>query len=331
MLNFKAILLTMLNRIQSILNTWYNFSTYIYVKYLIMKNFIALFVCVLLVGNLFSQEEITVQLKEKKFYDSEAIAFIVEIPQAEYKSVLKAWTKYLKNNLKEKVIVENGEVSILKKFLPKIANDSIDIHSYVKEYAGHIVLAASFKLKGQYISKQSTEEVFYPTKNYVRNFAIEQYKKAVKKELKEEQKKYDKFDYDLKLLLKANDVLQDANKQAKRDILKNKDLITLNEMDQSSKVLQIQSQKELIYKLVNSVGNEQKDAKKILKQIELDFKKLQNKKSILFNKIDVLESKIRLNNRNIEENEKQQRFLKLDKDDQEYIVKKIEKKLGRIK
>ncbi len=125
--------------------------------------------------------------------------------------------------------------------------------------------------------------------------------------------------------------LEKALKQAKRDILKNKDLITLNEMDQSSKVLQIQTQKELIYRLVNSPKEEQKDAKKVLKKIELDFKQLQNKKNVLHGKIDNFQSEIRENDRNLETNEKEQKFLKLDKEDQEYRVRKTIKKLERIK
>lgn len=285
----------------------------------------------MLFGNVLAQEDIRVLLKDKKFYDEKATAFVVEIPQAEYNAVLKSWTKYLKENPKEKVIVENAEVSIAKKFIPKIANDSLDINSYVKEYDGHIVLAVSFNLRGEYISDRSDEEIFYPTKNYVRDFAVEQYQNAVKDELKEETKKYEKMESDLNSLIHANDNYIDIIKQAKREILTNKDLITLNEMDQSSKVLQIQTQKEIVYRLVNTPGDEQKEAKKNLKKIEGDFTKMQNKSKTYHNKILSLETKIRQNNRNIENNEKEQKFIKLDKDDQEYMVRKIQKKLDRIK
>ena len=144
-----------------------------------MKHSIAIFISFLLLGNISAQEDIRVLLKDKKFFDEEATAFVVEIPQAEYNTVLKSWTKHLKNSPKEKVLVENAEVAINKKFIPKIANDSLDINSYVKEYDGHIVLAVSFKMRDHYISEDSDEEVFYPAKNYVRNFAVEQYKKAV--------------------------------------------------------------------------------------------------------------------------------------------------------
>lgn len=295
-----------------------------------MKKSILIIFSLIFTITTFSQEDIRVKLKDKKFYNSKATAFVVEIPQAEYKTVLKQWSKYLKNNPKEKVIIENGEIFIKNKFLPKIANDSIDIHSYIKEYAGHIVLAASFKLKGKYITDDSAEEIYYPTKNYVRQFAVQQYKKAVESELKEEQSRYAKLEQAYNALIHSNDGFQDNIKQAKQDILDNKDQITLNEMDQSSKVLQIQTQKEVVYRLVNTPGDEQKEAKKVLKKIEADFKKIQNKNSTLHNKIVNLESKIRDNKRNIENNEKEQKFLKLDKEDQEYIVRKIQKKIDRI-
>lgn len=296
-----------------------------------MKNILLLILSILTINIAFSQEDIKVQLKQKKFYNNEASAFVVEIPQANYKTVVKNWTKYLKNNHKEKVVSENGEVYIKNKFLPKIANDSIDINSYVKEYDGHIVLAVSFLLKGNYISNESEEEVFFPTKNYVRSFAVEQYIKAVKDELKDENNKYSKLESELNSLIQTNDKLVDGIKKNKLDILNSRDLIALNEMDMSSKVLQIQTQKEIVYKLINTPGDEQKKAKKILKNIESDFKKLQNKNKSLHKKIVSLEGKIRKYNRDIKNNEKEQKFLSLDKEDQEYIVRKIKKKIERIK
>lgn len=295
-----------------------------------MKNIFLLFsLFVLNFG--FSQETIKVKIKEKKFYDNNAIAFVVEIPQAEYKPIVKAWVKYLKSSLKEKIIIENGEVSITSKFIPKIANDSLDIISYIKEYDGHIILAASFKLRGKYISENSEEDVFYPTKNYVRNFAVEQYRKVVKDELRIERNKFSKLEADYNYLINANDRYIETIKESKREIIDIKDKIALNEIDMSSKVLQIQTQKEVVYRLVNTAGDEQKEAKKILKQIEGDFKKLQNRNKSLHNKIVNLETKIRQTNRTIENNEKEQKFIKLDKEDQEYIVRKIQKKLDRIK
>lgn len=297
-----------------------------------MKKIIILFVLFVSAANIsFAQEEIRVKIKDKKFYDNEAIAYVVEIPQAKYKDVERDWQKYLKDNPKEKVLEENGQFVILKKHIPKISNDSIDVNSFIKDYDGQIVLTVSFMLNGKYISDDSPEEIHYPTEAFVRNFAVAQYQNAVKDELDEEKKKLANFELDLKTLIKSNDNDKDAIKQHKRDINAHKDMITLNEMDQSDKVIQIQAQKELIYKLVNSVGDEQKDAEKKLKEMEKDFKQLQNKKDALANKIDNLEAQIRKKERDIADNESEQKNLRLEKGDQEYIVRKIEKKLEGIK
>lgn len=296
-----------------------------------MKNFILPFLLAFFFNATFAQEEITVKLKDKKFYDAEAIAYVVEIPQATYKDIERAWPKYLKDSPKEKVLEEKGLFSLDKKYLPKISIDSIDINSYIKEYDGHIILSVSFKLNGKYISDDSPDEVHYPTLEYVRNFAVVQYQNAVKDELNIEKKKFEQFESDFNNLVRENDNKQDAIKQYKRDILTNRDLITINEMDQSGRVLQIQAQKELTYKLVNSFGDEQKDAEKKLKEMEREFKQLQNKKDQLNNKIDNLQGQIRGNEREIIENEKKQKLLSLEKDDQEYAVQKLQKKLERIK
>lgn len=296
-----------------------------------MKNLIILVLLAIINITAFAQEDIKVKVKDKEFYDTKAIAYVVEIPQAKFKDVERAWPKYLKSSPKEKVIEENGQFFIQNKLIEKISSDSLDINSFIKEYSGQVVLTVSFKLNGSYISDDSKDEIHYPTAEYVRDFALEEYKKAVKDELNEEKKTLDKLSSDLKTLIRENDNSKDAIKQKKREIIKLKDQITLNEMDQSSKVVQIQAQKELVYKLVNSVGDEQKDAEKKLKQIEKDFKQLQNKKESMFNKIDNLEGQIRDKEREISKNETNQKQFKLEKGDQQYIVEKVKKKLDGIK
>lgn len=296
-----------------------------------MKHSIVLVLVLFFFNASFAQEEISVKIKDKKFYDAESIAYVVEIPQATYKDIERAWPKYLKDSPKEKVLEDKGLFSIEKKYLPKISIDSIDINSYIKEYDGHVILAVSFKLNGKYISDDSPDEVHFPTLEYVRAFAVAQYQNAVKDEINAEKKKFEQYQADFNNLVRENDFKQDAIKQAKRDILTNKDLITINELDQSGKIIQIQAQKDLTYKLVNSFGDEQKDAEKKLKEMERDFKQLQNKKDQLNSKIDNLQGQIRSNEREIIENEKKQKLLSLEKDDQEYVLQKLQKKLERIK
>lgn len=296
-----------------------------------MKKYIFTTLLVLIGFQLFAQEEIKVKLKDKKFYDTEAIAYVVEIPQAEHKTVERAWAKYLKSNRKETVIQENGLFTINKKYLPKISTDSIDITSYIKDYNQHIVLSVAFKLNEKYISDLSDDEIHYPALEYVRNFAVEQYQNAVKKELNEEKKKYTQLENELKALQSTNDKYNDEIVQLKNKIASTEDLVRLNELDQQSKVLQIQAQKEVVYKLTNSPGDEKKDAEKILKEIERDFNKLQSKKKSLLNKVSNMQAQIRSKKRLITENEKEQKLLGLEKDDQEYIYRKVEKKLERIR
>ncbi|MGB1019116.1 MAG: hypothetical protein ACPGVH_08590, partial [Chitinophagales bacterium] len=195
-----------------------------------MKKSLILLITVILYVFASAQEDIRVKIKDKKFYDSESIAYVVEIPQAKFKNVERAWPKYLKNSLKEKVISENGQFMMFKKYIPKISTDSIDINSFIKEYSGQVVLTVSFKLNGKFISDDSKDEIHYPTAEYVREFAVEQYKKAVKNELNEEEKKFNKLDADFKTLVREIDNDRDAIKQKKREIIKLKDQITLNEM-----------------------------------------------------------------------------------------------------
>ena len=64
-----------------------------------MKYSILILLSILSLNLSFAQEDIRVKIKDKKFYDSEAPAYVVEIPQATFKQIERSWPKYLKNNL----------------------------------------------------------------------------------------------------------------------------------------------------------------------------------------------------------------------------------------
>lgn len=288
-----------------------------------------LLVCFLITG--YAQEDIRVTIKQKDFAVGNAPAFVVEIPQADFKSIEKAWEKLLKSETKAKVETQDGEIFILNKVYDKISADSIDIFGYVREYDNVCLLSACFRLNGRFISEDSDEELFYPAKKYIRDFAVEQYQIAVKNELNGEQKILKKLNAELARLESAKEGLIKEINAWERSILQKRDAITLNEMDQSDKVLQIQAQKEMILKLANAVGDEQDAAEKTLKSMEKDFKKLQKEHDNFHTQIDNLEASIRGHEKSIESNEKAQKLLKLDIEDQEYKTRKIQNKLDGIK
>ncbi|MGB0886050.1 MAG: hypothetical protein ACPGVH_09365, partial [Chitinophagales bacterium] len=98
-----------------------------------MKKISLIFLIILSKAVVFAQEDIRVKIKDKEFYDTKAIAYVVEIPQAKFKDAQRAWPKYLKSSPKEKVIEDNGQFMIINKHIPKISTDSIDINSFIKE------------------------------------------------------------------------------------------------------------------------------------------------------------------------------------------------------
>ena len=291
---------------------------------------VLLFIALLGFSVSMAQEEIRVVVKTKTFTFGDAPAFTVEIPQAKFEDVEKAWEKLLKSGTKAKAEKSNGEIFILGKVYEPISSDSMEIFGYVKEYDEVAVLSACFMLNSNFISSESDEEIYYPTKKYIKDFAIEQYQNAVQDELDEENKELKKLKTELNRLVGSEEAYIKEINTWERDVLKKRDEITLNEMDQSDKVIQMQAQKELILTLANALGDEQETAEKTLKQMEKDFKKLQKEHSNLHNQIDNLEASVRANQKKIEEVVKNQKFVKLDVEDQEYKVRKVEKKLAGI-
>jgi hypothetical protein len=277
-----------------------------------------------------AQEEISVVLKTKTFAKGEIPAFVTLIPQASYEQVQKDWEKYLKEDTKEKTLNENGEVSIQNKVYEKIAPGFLTIYSYIKEFDGEIMLVAAFELNGSYISKEMDEEVYIPAKKFVRDFALESYRTAVFQELKDEEKEFKKLENQKLSLESSYETLLAVISQYERSIVTKKDEISLNQLDQSSKVLQMQAQKEFVLKLANAGQAAKEDAEKILKELEKDFKKLQKQNENYHQDIANFESLIRQNEIALGKAESELKFKQLDIDDQAYKVRKIQQKLESI-
>jgi hypothetical protein len=294
-----------------------------------MKHLILIFL-ILVFGFSQAQEEINVTLKNKTLSQGEVPSFVTFIPQAQYEQVLKDWEKYLKEDTREKTSTENGEIIILHKVYDRIAPDSLNIYSYIKEYDGEVMLVAAFDLNGSFISKDMDEEIYIPTKKYIRDFAVESYKTAVNQELKEAEKELKKLESQKASLQYNREEIFATINQNERSIITKNDEISVNQLDQSSKLIQMQAQKELVLILVNAGEEEKQDAEKILKELEKDFKKLQKQNENLHQDIVNYESQIRQSEIALGKADSEVNFIQLDIDDQAYKVRKIAQKLESI-
>lgn len=295
-----------------------------------MKSILYILLIVLSINQLNAQEDILVYTKEKPFSFGQVTAFSVLIPEADLQTVQKAWTKYLKKETKAKTEEINGEIYI-SRLLEKIAPDSIHISSYLKEYDGYINVTAAFNINGNFVSPEFIEEVYLPAKKYVRDFAITQYQNVVVQELKQEEKQLNKLNNELKSLYNQEDNLIAQINNLKREIVTANDEIKLNEIDQSSKVLQIQAQKEVVYQLQTANDEEAlKNAEKLLKDMEKDFDKLQKENKNYYKKIDNNNISINQHNRTLDNLKKEQKLKQFDIEEQEIKVRRVNNKLNNI-
>lgn len=295
-----------------------------------MRNFhIILFLCFTTLS--YAQEEIVLTLKNKSFSIGEVSSFVTFIPQANFSQVVKDWDKYLSKDTKEKTFEQEGEIIILNKEYEKISPNPLNIYSYLKEYDGELLLVCAIQIGEEFVSREMDEEIYIPAKKFVRDFAVEAYQQAVAEELKEAEKELKKMEGQKTSLLSSRESIFFQINQYERNIITKKDEITLNKMDQSSKVIQLQAQKELVLKLANAGEEEKDEAEKIVKELEKDFKKLQKQNEGLHQDIDNNESYIRQSEIDLASVEGEIKFLQLDIDDQTYKVRKIQEKLDAIK
>ena len=146
-------------------------------------------------------------------------AISVLIPEVKYDKVLKNWTKQLETGTKSKLMSERGEMTILGANIKSITPNAINIYSVLSDRDSALYLAASFELKkDMYIDRSSGETELSKAKEFIFEFAKQEYIDLASEELKSEENKLKDLEKELGSLEKSQSGMEKSIRKNNRTI-----------------------------------------------------------------------------------------------------------------
>ncbi|MCW5908402.1 MAG: hypothetical protein KIS94_11120 [Chitinophagales bacterium] len=297
-----------------------------------MNKFILLLAAVTLPFFISAQQKIRVVQLIQNCSKGEQNAYQTIIPQATLKDVEKDWKTYIKAKSKGKVEERSGEIFIYGAVNKNIAPEGFNLFSTLLETTEGVLLTAWFmRADSVFMSRETAPDKTLAAEKYLYDFAIIEYKAAVKNELNAENKKLAALESDLKQLINDEEKASKKINENERSISRTRTEIRTNENDQRLKKDQITKQKATVESLKSTPGDAQKAAEKTLKGLENELKKLVNENERLHKQIDKAEKEIREEQRNVDRSKQDQYLKRSDIDRQKTVCKSVADKLSNIK
>lgn len=243
-----------------------------------------------------SQENIEVKVEKATMSQGMQTAYVVKIPMAVLKDVQNSWIKRLQENIKTKVLNVNDEFVLSNVVIGEITLDTISIYSLFIEKEDGVVLNVFVRIDSIFFSPKedktqlAAEKTDSGIKNYVRRFAVDQYRLYAEKALEAEQKI-------LKGLQDEYDKLGKANDNLKKDIssLENSIEKTEREITTLDQEIDLKNKESLTHKTGMQalvLEDEKKAAQARDKELEKEKSKLEKDRAGLKNDISDMKSDI---------------------------------------
>lgn len=282
-----------------------------------MKNLYSLLaLLILLPAGMRGQEPITVTNDNLQFGSSTMPGYSVVIPEADYKTANKEWIKELQSGTKSKVVEKGDEITIFGAKIKGISDNPVNVYSRMNEMNQGVGLRAAVELeKDKYADDQSG------AREYLFDFAKNQYLDIAKSQLDAEKKKLRDVQNDLSSLEREQSRMEKAIASDKQIVAEeNKKLESLNhEMayisDTTSTDVQGMGAKD---------PDQLKDLEKQRKKASRDIKSSESKVSKAEKEIADFQSELP---RNANDQESAKQKVK----EQEEIVRQAENKYETIK
>ncbi len=279
---------------------------------------------------LYGQKPIKVLEDSVQFGNYLYPGFNVTIPEAGYDKVLKNWIKAQETGTKSKVQTDNGEMTIFGAIIKEVSPSPVNIYSRLMNEDTLSRLMVSIELKkDQYVEAAVGDIQLTSAKNYLKEFAKDQYIDFIKDELAAEEKVLRDLNKDLGSL--------ESSKARSQKTAKNK-RNTVN--DEQEKLLVKNNELSLLSNEIIGKNNEMmampvgagRDAMAAqIKELEKRRKKLQKEIGKSESRINKARSDIDQADRAIPRNESEQNVMKSKIDTQQAVVQKFIDKLNTVK
>ncbi len=280
----------------------------------------------------FAQKQITVtETPRANSKDTMQLSFAVLIPQTTLKQTENSWLKYVATGSKGKAVVVNGDNLQTAVMNKNISPNPFDIYSKLLETTEGVRVTLWFpENNAVLISKDPTSGANLAVQKYVRDFAVQEYRKAVQKELKAEQEKQKKLETELAVLIKGEEKSVKTVNENQRTTERANDAIATNNADIQNSSNKISNQKGNVESNAAD-ANAAKGAKKTLGEMESDKKDLQKKNETQSKNIDSRDKANRAEERSMVGSQEKQAAKTAAIEKQKAVVAEVQVKLDNIK
>jgi hypothetical protein len=279
---------------------------------------------------LHAQKPITISEDIISIGNSKCPGFIVTIPEVNYERTLKNWIKELQTRTKSDVVTENGEMSIFGASMKDLSPNPINIYSKLVNQETQLQLWVSLELKkDQYIERTSGDAEFTAAKNFLKQFAKEQYIDFIDNELQVEDKKLKDLHNELNSLQNVNSRMQNSIQSNSAIIAAEKDNIVFQNNEIAKVTSEISEQNNQLTTM--EAGSAKEEKATYIQELEKRKKKLHNDLESSENKLSKANSEINGADLDLSKNKSDQETVMGKIAQQEVVVQNLTNNLNTVK
>ncbi len=261
--------------------------------------------------------------------------YIAEVPMVLLKDLQAAWIKRLQENIKVKVTDMKGELVLANVIKPEIAPDTISLYTHLIEKEGKVIMNVFLEIDSVFFSPQedksqlASDKIDNNLRNYIRKFAVEQYKLTAAKSFDTEQTTLKTKENELEKLVKEEENLKKDISSLENEIEKKEREVSDLDREIQVKDQELAGHRTSMLELV--MESDKTAAKERDKELEKDKKKLEKDRQKAKDDISGMKNKIEKNQQAIEDSEKAQEAKKEEITAQQAAVARAQEFLNGIK
>lgn len=256
--------------------------------------------------------------------------FSVNIPESDYDKTLDAWKRELQASTKSKVVTENNEMSIFGAILKNLSPNPMNVYSRLIRLDSMLQLYVSMeKKKDEYIERATSVAEYIKVKDYLKQFAKDQYIVVAKAQADAEDKKL----YNLQKELSS---LENEKSRMQKSIQSDKDIITVDNNNISFQNDELRAVEAALKEQNNLLSTMEEGAAR--KEKSEQIKELEKRKRKALSSIESSENRVAKARNDIDKvnneipiNEQKQARLIEQVNQQEAVSLKYAEKLKRIR
>lgn len=282
-----------------------------------------------------SQEVIGVKNTQAQMSKGSQPCYVIEIPQADLKTVQQNWREKLQEGTIINVMEVNGELVLANCVKSEFTIDTINIYSLLIQKENKISMNVFVEIDTIFFAPKgdkadlASDKIDNNIKYYLHSFAVDQYKLAVADELEGQQKILKTKQNDLEKLEKDELNLKKDNSSLENDIDDSERKIIEIEKNIDMKFQEITTHNDYMKTVVLeadkiAAGDKQKQLEKEKKQMEKDWSRAKDD-------ISSFKSKIEKNNKDIEHSKNLQQDKIAEITAQNEVITQVQTKLEGIK